>query len=157
MMVTSDSACNRPADSNVWWSSTNNPSAKTFPLRSLRSIGSSHCFFFWSIAFNVATLYVGLTLTVRSTPSKVFTFSSRNMAKKTARWEFWCLNMAIFWEPQFSKHLEILKKMFCWGIMRWFKLWFNFSWSIWNSYLLFGQGHSPNFVEVRTWGIENAY
>ena len=52
MIVTSESACNRPADSSVWWSSTNNPLARTFTLRILRTIGSSHCFFFRSIAFN---------------------------------------------------------------------------------------------------------
>ena len=81
MTVSSDSACNKPADSSVRWSSsTNNPSARTFTLRILCSIGSSHCFFFWSIAFNSSMVFVGTTWTVRSTPSKVFTFSSRNMA-----------------------------------------------------------------------------
>ena len=88
MTVTSDSACNKPADSSVWWSSSiNNPTARTFTVQISCSVGSSHCFFLWSIAFNCSTVFVGVTLTVRSTPSKVFTFSSRNMAAM-ASWEF---------------------------------------------------------------------
>ena len=85
MTVTSDSACKSPAESSVWWSSTKNPPDRTFTLRILCSIGSSQTFFSWSIAFNSSMVFVGMTSTVRSPPSKVFTFSSRGMAAMAAR------------------------------------------------------------------------
>ena len=78
--VTSDSSFNSPADSTVWSSSTSNPSARTFTLRILRSMGSSQGFFSWSTAFNSSMVLVGMTSTVRSPPSKVFIFTSRSMA-----------------------------------------------------------------------------
>ena len=83
MTVTSDLACNSPADSSVWSSSTNNPSIITFNLRILRSMESSQCFFSCSIAFNSWMVFVGMTWTVTTLPSKVFTFSLLAMAKKT--------------------------------------------------------------------------
>ena len=83
--VTSDSSCNSPADSTVWSSSTNNPSVRTFTLRILCSMGSSQCFFSWSSAFNSSMVVVGNTSTVRSPPSRVFTFSSRSIAAMAAR------------------------------------------------------------------------
>ena len=80
MTVTSDSACKSPADSSVWWSSTKNPPDRTFTLSILWSIGSSQSFFSWSIAFNSWMVLVGMTLTLRSAPFKVFTVSSQGMA-----------------------------------------------------------------------------
>ena len=111
MTVSSDSACNKPADSSVWWSSsTNNPLARTCTFEILRSIGSWPCFFSWSIAFNSLMVPVGLTLTVRSTPSKVFTLSSQDMAAM-ASWEccFWW-----FFGSQ-SSNPEILVVWRWWG------------------------------------------
>ena len=83
--VTSESACNSPADSSVWSSSTNNPSARTFTLRIWSSMGSSQCFIPRRIAFNSLMVIVGMTSTVRSPPSKVFTFSSHGIAAMAAR------------------------------------------------------------------------
>ena len=85
MTVTSDSACNSPADSRVWWSSTKNPPDRIFTLRIWRSIGSSQFFFSWSIAFNSWMVLVGMTLTLRSAPFKVFSFSSWAMAVMAAQ------------------------------------------------------------------------
>ena len=88
MTVTSTSACNSPADSSVWSSSTSTPSARTSTLRILCSTGSSQCFISWSIAFNFLIWVVGATLTVRSPPSKVFTFNSHFFAGMAAREDF---------------------------------------------------------------------
>ena len=77
MAVTSDSECKSPADSSVWSSSTNNVSTRTFTFRIWRSMGSSQCFFSRSIAFNSSMVFVGKTLTVKTPPSKVLTFTSR--------------------------------------------------------------------------------
>ena len=85
MTVASDSACNIPTDSNVWSSSTSNPSARTFTLRILCSMGSSQCFFSCSIAFNSLMVVFGTTSTVRSPPCRVFNFSSWGMAAMAAR------------------------------------------------------------------------
>ena len=85
MTVTSDSACNNPAYSSVWSSSTSNPLARTLTLRILCSMGSSQPFFSWSNAFNSLMVVVGTTLTVRSPPSKVFTFTSHCMTAMAAR------------------------------------------------------------------------
>ena len=82
MPVTSDSACNTPADSSVWSSSTSNPSAKTFTRRIWRSMGSSQCFFSQSIAFNSSMVLVGMTSRMRTPPSKVFTFTWWTMAAR---------------------------------------------------------------------------
>ena len=83
--VTSDSACNSPADSSVWSSSTNNPSARTFTLRIWRSKKSSQCLFSRSIALNFSIVFAGMTSRVKTPPSKVVTFSWRGMAAMAAR------------------------------------------------------------------------
>ena len=88
MTVISDSAPNSPADSTVWSSSTNNPSTRTFTCRIWRSIRSSQCFFSCSIAFNSFMVVNGMTSTVRTPPSKVFTFSSRGMTAMAAQKTF---------------------------------------------------------------------
>ena len=85
MTVTADSACNSPANSSVWSPSSSNPSTRTFTCRIWRSVGSSQCFFSWSIAFNSLMVVVCMTSTMRSPPSKVFTFSSRRMTSMAAR------------------------------------------------------------------------
>ena len=103
MTVTSDSACNNPADSSVWSSSSNDPLARTFTLRILRSMGSSHCFFSCSIAFNSWMVFLGVTSTVMTPPSKVFTFSSWGMAAMAAGenlqqeilWRFRCVSKCL--------------------------------------------------------------
>ena len=108
MTVASDSAYNNPADSTVWSSSTNNPSASTFTLRIWRSMGSGQCFFSWSIAFNSSIVFVGMASTVRTPPSKVFTFTSQGMAAMATR------------KPYFHAIFE------SWGVrllnVRWLKL-----------------------------------
>ena len=85
MTVTSDSACNSPADSSVWSPSISNPSTRTFTCRIWRSVRSSQCFFSRSIAFKSLMVVVCMTSTMRSPPSKVFTFSSRRMTSMAAR------------------------------------------------------------------------
>ena len=101
MTVISDSACNSPADSSVCSSSTNNPSAMIFTLRISPSMGSAQCFLSWSIAFNSSIVFVGTTSTVRTPPSKVFTFTSQGMAAIAARnhRRLWCLSLkCAFWQ-----------------------------------------------------------
>ena len=60
MTVTSDSACKSPADSSVWWSSTKNPSDRTFTLRICRSMGSSQSFMKHCLQFFDGTSLHGL-------------------------------------------------------------------------------------------------
>ena len=48
-------------------------------------MGSSQCFFSWSIAFNSSMVFVGITSTVMTPPCKVFTFTSRGMVAMAAR------------------------------------------------------------------------
>ena len=84
--VTSDSACNSPADSSVWpSSSTNNPSTRTLTLRIWPAMKSSQCFFSRSIAFNCSMVFAGMTSRVRTPPSKVFTFSWRGIVAMAAK------------------------------------------------------------------------
>ena len=88
MTVTSDSACRSPANSSVWWSSTENPPDRTSTLRIWRSIGSSQSFASRSVAFNSWTVHVGMTSTLRSPPSKVFSFSWRGMTAMACQKSF---------------------------------------------------------------------
>ena len=64
-------------------------------------MGSAQCFLSWSIAFNSSIVFVGTTSTVRTPPSKVFTFTSQGMAAIAARnhRRLLCLSLkCAFWQ-----------------------------------------------------------